>query len=225
MVEIKKLSKKYPKTQVFSAFNLNVKKSKITCILGESGSGKTTLLNILAGLTDYEGEVNAPPCSYVFQKPNLFPNLTAKQNLTLVCRDEDMVNGMAEELGIKDKLNSYPKHMSGGQAQRVALARGLLFDRELLLLDEPFANLDLGLKFHLTDKVKKLHEQKGNTIIAVTHDVQEALALADRIILLDSGRIVFDTESITNNTKDELIAILTAKYSCDNAIQKLNAKN
>ncbi len=220
MIEIRNVNKKYPKTEVFSNFSLNVEKGKITCILGESGSGKTTLLNILAGLTDFEGEVKIPPCSYVFQKPNLFPNLTAKQNLTLVCRDEEKVNSLAEEFGIAEKLNSYPKHLSGGQAQRVALCRGLLFEREVLLLDEPFANLDLGLKFHLIDEVKSLHLQKNNTVIAVTHDVQEAVALADRILVLDDGKIIYDIDSVTPQTEEDLILILTAKYNANKSNNK-----
>ena len=91
MLEIKQLTKAYGKNEVYRGFDLSVEEGKITCILGESGSGKTTLLNCIAGLTDYIGQITPVKCSYVFQTPRLVPNLTAEQNLSLVCRDKARV--------------------------------------------------------------------------------------------------------------------------------------
>ncbi len=215
MIKIKNLCKSYSDLVVFDNFNLNIKKGKITCIVGESGSGKTTLLNVLANLTDYTGEVDRVECSYVFQKPNLFPNMTVKKNLELVCKDQEKINAVANELFISEKLNSYPNHLSGGQAQRVALARAILFDKELLLLDEPFSNLDVGLRFSLLEKIKRLHSEKGNTILMVTHDVKEAVSVADRVVVLKDGEIIFDCESVTKKTEEQIFSLLIQGFALD----------
>ena len=146
MIKIENLYKNYGNNSVFEDFSLTLEKAKITCILGESGSGKTTLLNVLAGFTEYIGNVDKVKCSYVFQKPCLINNLTVKDNLLLVNSNGNSVKAMLEEMQIEDKLDAYPKHLSGGQAQRVSLARALLYEAQLYLMDEPFVNLDLRLK-------------------------------------------------------------------------------
>lgn len=212
MIKIKNLCKSYSDLVVFKNFNLDIEKGKITCIVGESGSGKTTLLNVLANLTEYTGSVDREECSYVFQKPNLFPNMTVKKNLELVCKDQEKINSVAKELFITEKLNSYPNHLSGGQAQRVALARAILFDKELLLLDEPFSNLDVGLRFALLEKIKKIHSEKASTILMVTHDVKEAVSIADRVVVLNNGEIIFDCESITKKTEEQIFSLLVDNY-------------
>ena len=175
MINLKNLTKSYPSVNVFENLSVCFERGKITCILGESGSGKTTLLNVLAGLTTYSGQVDKVKCSYVFQKPNLFPNMTVEKNLLMVNNDKNVIQEMAKEFSIQDKLSAYPRHLSGGQAQRVALARGLLYNADTLLLDEPFSSLDLGLKYDLLNKVKTYHEKTKNTVIAVTHDIKEAV--------------------------------------------------
>lgn len=194
MIEIKNLTKKYGATEVYSNFNLALEKGKITCILGESGSGKTTLLNCIAGLTEYCGEIPAVKCSYVFQSPRLVPNLTVKQNLTLVCADEEKVLTMLERVRLQDKKNAYPKTLSGGQAQRVAIARAFLYESEILLLDEPFSSLDLKLKNEMHGLFLQIWRQDKRTVLFVTHDADEAVSIADRLVVLKGGKAVFDAE-------------------------------
>ena len=194
MIEIKNLTKKYGATEVYSNFNLALEKGKITCILGESGSGKTSLLNCIAGLTEYCGEIPAVKCSYVFQSPRLVPNLTVKQNLTLVCADEEKVLTMLERVRLQDKKNAYPKTLSGGQAQRVAIARAFLYESEILLLDEPFSSLDLKLKNEMHGLFLQIWRQDKRTVLFVTHDADEAVSLADRLVVLKGGKAVFDAE-------------------------------
>lgn len=209
MIKITNLNKAYGKTQVFADFNLEIEKGKITCLLGESGSGKTTLLNVLSGLTEYSGSITGgEQCSYAFQNPNLFANLTVEKNLTVIGAKKEKVNLIAEEFGISDKLNVFPSELSGGQAQRVSLARALLYEKPLLLLDEPFSNLDIGLKFKLAKSIKKYHAKTHNTVLMVTHDVKEAVLTADRILILKKGKIVYDNSDITKKTEEEIFDLL-----------------
>ena len=199
MIEIKNFYKKYGDNVVFDNFNLQIKKGTVTCILGESGSGKTTLLNAIASLTKFEGHIDKIKCSYVFQKPNLFDNLTVLNNLRLVNNDDTVIADIVQKLKILDKINAYPKHLSGGQVQRVSLARGLIYNSDVLLLDEPFASLDLKTKISLIKDVKKIFKQKNATAIYVTHDIDEAVYIADRIIVLKDGRIEGDVQELSND--------------------------
>lgn len=192
MIKLSNVTKNYSNACVFNDFSLEIEEGEITCILGESGSGKTTLLNIIAGLTEFSGNVDKVKCSYVFQKPNLFPNLTVKQNLLLVNKDETAISGILQELNIYDKLNSYPKHLSGGQAQRVAFARGVLFDADVILMDEPFSSLDLKVKIQMIKDFAKKLKEKQKTVIFVTHDIEEAHMLANRAVVLKQGKISAD---------------------------------
>ena len=195
MISIKNLSKSYGDTAVYSGFNLDIEEGKIICLLGESGCGKTTLLNILAGLTDYSGEVPRLKTSYVFQSPRLVPNLTVGENLTLIGAKESDILYMLSSVGLSGFSGRYPKELSGGQAQRVALCRAFLFDSELMLLDEPFSSLDLKLRISVMQVFLKLRAKKPVTTLFVTHDIEEALYLSDRIIVLKSGGICGDFEN------------------------------
>lgn len=192
MLEIKQLTKAYGKTEVYRGLDLSLEAGKITCILGESGSGKTTLLNCIAGLTDYIGQITPVKCSYVFQTPRLVPNLTAEQNLSLVCRDKARVCAMLEVVGLGEKRGAYPKSLSGGQAQRVSLARAFLYESDALLMDEPFSSLDLRLKNEMHSLFLQINSRYRRTVLFVTHDVDEAVKLADRLLVFKGGKIVFD---------------------------------
>lgn len=192
MIEIKGLTKRYPGTEVYENFNLTLKDGEITCILGESGSGKTTLLNCVAGLTDYTGEITKTDCSYIFQSPRLVPNLTVFNNLKLICPDVEKITKMLDRVGLYDKAKSYPKALSGGQAQRVAIARAFLFGGQTLLMDEPFSSLDLKLKREMTELFFEVWMEDKRTVLMVTHDVDEAIAMAHRIIVLHEGKTVLD---------------------------------
>jgi NitT/TauT family transport system ATP-binding protein len=191
-MKIENLSKSYGENKVYQNFNLQVDDGKVTCILGQSGSGKTTLLNVVAGLTDYEGKVTCAKPSYIFQTPRLVPNLTVYGNLKLVCSDDKKIEQILADTNLSDKAGEYPNHLSGGQAQRVALCRAFLYDSDLLLMDEPFSSLDLKLKIKMIDLFKSLLAGSNKTTLFVTHDIDEALYLSDKIIVIDDGKIVYE---------------------------------
>lgn len=209
MIDIKNLCISYGNLSVYENFNLQIEQGKITAILGESGSGKTTLLNAIAGLIEYKGEIlgDYKQTSFVFQKEYLVPNLTVKENLQLVTKGVDFDKEL-ETFGVLDKKDEYPKNLSGGMARRVSILRGLIFPAKTLLLDQPFINLDLALKYHLINIIKERQKESAQTTILVTHDIKEATLLADRIIVVKKGEIIFDTENKGDQTEKELFNIM-----------------
>lgn len=184
MIEFKNITKIYGENVVYKDFNFAVEEGKITCILGESGSGKTTLLNMFAGLTEYNGEITKKSCSYIFQQPRLLPNLTVKSNLLMVCKSRQKVLDMLKAVGLEDKADSYPVTLSGGQAQRAAIARAFLYPSEVILMDEPFSSLDLALKLKISELFLELWKTEKRTALFVTHNPDEALMLSNRICVL-----------------------------------------
>ncbi len=196
MLEIKNLRVVYKNKKaakvVYDAFDFAVRDGEVTCVLGESGSGKTTLLNCIAGLIKYDGEITKAKCSYVFQEPRLVPQLTVLSNLKLVCRDEDAIMEILEEVGLEDKAKSYPSQLSGGEAQRVSLARACLYGGDVFLADEPFSSLDLKTKDEMERLFLRVLKERGTTTIFVTHDVNEAIFMSDRIVVLKDGTIASD---------------------------------
>lgn len=206
MIEIKNLTKKYGDKTVLDNLNLSFEKGKIIAILGESGSGKTTLLNILAGLCDFSGEVTkkSDKISVVFQKDRLIKNLTVRENLKLINESLDVEKEL-EKVGVLDAIDYYPKDLSAGMARRVAIVRAITYPADILLLDEPFINIDLSRKFALIESIKKDNEK---TIVFVTHDIKEAVKLADRIVLLSNGRIVKDIKKVEEKTESELFGLM-----------------
>lgn len=195
MIDIKNFSKSYKTVSVFKDFNLSLDEGKITCILGESGSGKTTLLNAVAGLIKYNGSISKQKCSYVFQNPRLVPNLTVYGNLKLVCNDDKKISDMLERVRLTEKAKSYPISLSGGQAQRVSIARAFLFESEIILMDEPFSSLDLRLKNEMTELFFDVWRVDKRTALFVTHDVDEAVSVAHRIVVINGGGIIYDWNS------------------------------
>jgi iron(III) transport system ATP-binding protein len=203
-------------TKRFGAFaalddvSLEVEKGKLVCFLGPSGCGKTTLLRVIAGLEAQDaGSIeiagrdvsHLPPAQrdfgIVFQSYALFPNLTVKQNVGygLVNRRKarreiaQRVAELLELVGMPEQGGKYPAQLSGGQQQRVALARALASAPSLLLLDEPLSALDARVRVRLRDEVKTLQRRLGVTTIMVTHDQEEALAMADQIVVMNRGRV------------------------------------
>ena len=201
-IKIKNLVKYYGDKKVYDGFSLDIRGGEIFSLLGESGSGKTTLLRVLARLTDFSGEVegikSAP--SFVFQKDLLIPNLTVKENLVFVCPDdrkeeaEKEAERLLEVAKISHLKDRYPKRLSGGECRRVSILRGFIFPSSVMLLDEPFNSLDVKLKYQLIDEVKRLHKEKNNTVIFVTHDIKEAVTLGDRAAVIKDGKIIFLTD-------------------------------
>ena len=206
-----KLVKRYGAATAVDGVSLPVARGECIALLGPSGCGKTTTLRLVAGfITPDSGRIllngqaieKAPPhrrpIGMVFQAYALFPHMTAAGNVAFGLemrnigraeRDQRVAEALAM-VGLAHLADRYPARMSGGQQQRVALARALVVRPELLLLDEPLSNLDAGLRVEMREEIARLRAQAGITTLFVTHDQEEALALADRVAVMDRGRIV-----------------------------------
>ena len=210
MLSLKNITKKYGEKTVFESFNLDIEENKITVILGESGSGKTTLLNMIAGLTDFNGEIaGTEKVSMVFQRDRLVPHLTVKENILLINETAD-VSALLESVGLFGAENLYPKDLSAGMARRVAIIRAFSYSAPVLLMDEPLVNLDLSLKFSIMEQIKSLKEKTAKTVLMVTHDVKEAAILSDRVIVIKGGKIIYD-KSGTAEDKEKILTDILLK--------------
>ena len=213
-LHIRQLGKCYGRTAALDDVDLDIASGELVALLGPSGSGKTTLLRVIAGLLDADsgqvlfGDVDATRLSlrqrnvgFVFQHYALFRHMTVAENIAFGLRsrprsrrpDKATIRQRVKELLKLIQLDEfggrYPEQLSGGQRQRVALARALAIDPSLLLLDEPFGALDAKVRVDLRRWLRRLHEQTGQTTLFVTHDQEEALELADRVVVLREGRI------------------------------------
>jgi len=203
MIKLENIYKSYNEKVIYENFNLEIKENEILCILGVSGSGKTTLLNMLAGLTDYKGNIvgSFDKISYIFQEDRLISNLTVKQNISYVTGSDKGISEILKMVELSSSENLYPNQLSGGMNRRVSMARAFCYPSNLLLMDEPFSNLDIALKLRLIETFKTLYKNNNKTTIFVTHDLDEALMLSDRIILIDKGKIIEDIKQ--NNVNRE----------------------
>lgn len=196
---------------VIDGLDLDIAEGEFVALLGRSGSGKTTLLRTLAGLDEIAGQDVTVPNSraVVFQDARLMPWKPVWRNVALGLRGDD-VRARAEaalhEVGLGHRLDAWPLTLSGGEAQRTALARALVREPKLLLLDEPFAALDALTRMKMHGLVLSLWRAHRPAVMMVTHDVDEAMALADRVLVLDQGRIVAE-ERITAERGNRTIAI------------------
>ena len=210
-VEVVDLRKRYGPVVALQGANLSIRAGEFMSLLGASGSGKSTLLQLIAGLEraqsgqillDGVDSTRLPPerrgIGMVFQDYALFPTMTVAANIAFPLRmrgvakpDRDtQVRRVAAMLGIEGLLDRRPSQLSGGQQQRVAIARAIVFDPQILLLDEPLSALDKALRDQTKGELQALHQRLGVTIVYVTHDQSEALAMSNRIAVLDHGRIV-----------------------------------
>ncbi len=186
---IQNLSKSFDKKTVFKDFNLTIRENNITCIMGPSGCGKTTFLRILAGLETADGGtitgINKKKISFVFQENRLCEEFSAFSNVSLVTGKSVEARKIEEAfsaLGITEIRNKPVSTFSGGMKRRVAIIRAILFDSDVLILDEPFKGLDTDLKITVMEYVK--NQTKNKTVICVTHDADEARMLSGKIVML-----------------------------------------
>jgi len=201
-VVVSNLSRAYGDRVIIRNLSLRIERGEFVALLGESGCGKTTLLRALAGLDPIQGgRIVAPRRpAVVFQEHRLLPWDTLSRNVSLGLTAPDARTRVADalaEVGLGERLNDWPRNLSGGQAQRVALARALVQEPELLLLDEPFAALDALTRIRMHDLVRELVAKHRPGVLLVTHDVDEAIALADRILVMRHGAIAFEHRTNT----------------------------
>ena len=182
---------------VLDGVDLVIEPGEFVAILGRSGTGKSTLLRILGGLDpEFTGSADVPDRrSFVFQDPRLLPWKRVSANVRLGLRDDagkERATRALAEVGLTDHAGAWPRTLSGGEAQRVALARALVREPELLLLDEPFGALDALTRIKMHALLQDLCHRHQPAVLLVTHDVDEAIVLADRVIVLDDGRVTID---------------------------------
>ena len=202
--------KKFGKQTALNDVSFEIEDGEFVCVLGPSGCGKSTLLRVIAGLEDIEsGKVEIggrdvtgePPSArnfgIVFQSYALFPNMTAEENVAYglwnkrLSREEiaSRVNDALDMVGLTEQRKKYPQQLSGGQQQRVAIARAIVLKPEFLLLDEPLSALDAKVRVKLRRELRHIQQKLGITTIMVTHDQEEALSLADRVIVMNNSVI------------------------------------
>ena len=197
-VSVRGLTRRFGANTVLHGLDLELEPGSFTALLGRSGSGKTTLLRTLAGLdpAPADADIAMPDAvSAVFQEPRLLPWKKVWQNVSLGLTGDDPRGRAARalsEVGLSRHADAWPATLSGGEAQRAALARALVREPRLLLLDEPFAALDALTRIRMHALVLDLWRAHGPTTLIVTHDVDEAVLLADRVLVLDAGRIAAD---------------------------------
>ncbi|WP_345829932.1 ABC transporter ATP-binding protein [Erwinia sp. HDF1-3R] len=210
-LNVTRLSKSYGPTMIFQDIDFSASEGEFVTLLGPSGCGKSTLLRCIAGLTPVDGgqilldgQDIAPltpqnrAVGMVFQSYALFPNMTVERNVAFGLKMQKLpasaisqrVAEVLELVEMNDYARRYPHQLSGGQCQRVALARSLVTRPRLLLLDEPLSALDARIRRHLRDRIRSIQKELNLTTLFVTHDQEEALVLSDRIVLMDQGRIV-----------------------------------
>jgi len=202
--ELRHVDKWYGDHHVLDDVSVRVDRGEIVALIGRSGSGKSTVLRVLSGLsTDHTGgrTVSGAP-ALAFQEPRLFPWRDVRTNVVYGLTRSRLTKAEARartdralaDVGLADRAEAWPLTLSGGQAQRVSLARALVAEPELLLLDEPFGALDALTRLSMRALLLDLWREHGFGVLLVTHDVDEAVALADRVLVLDEGRLIHTLE-------------------------------
>jgi ABC-type Fe3+/spermidine/putrescine transport system ATPase subunit len=213
MIKLENITFAYGEKRVVSGLDMNVETGKITCLLGSSGCGKTTILRLIAGLeipddgkiflendpVSVEGRLMVPPhkrnTGFIFQDLALWPHFTVFKNVAFGLKErkvknvDEKVEEMLSFFDLTDQVEKYPHQLSGGQKQLVAIARSLVLEPRVLLMDEPLSGLDVKRKRKILEHIAGLKERFNLTIVYVTHDHREAFTIADHIIVMDEGRV------------------------------------
>jgi ABC-type nitrate/sulfonate/bicarbonate transport system ATPase subunit len=205
MIKFSRVTKSFNGLKVLDNLSFEITRSEIVSILGPSGIGKTTILRLITGtLIPDSGtvEVVSPQIGHIFQEPRLLPWRTCKENISFVMRAngtakrkaDDMAMSWIERLGLRGFEDYYPAQLSGGMMQRVSIARAFAIEPEILLMDEPFSNLDMKLKESLLIMLEEMLREYRTTVVHVTHDLLEAMRLADRLFEILSGGVMKELE-------------------------------
>jgi sulfonate transport system ATP-binding protein len=207
-VHLRGLKKSFGGRGILGGVDLDIHRGEFVALLGASGTGKTTLLRILAGLEQADDGVVLVPRvrTTVYQEPRLVPSMRVLSNVTIGQRRDAATRRAGlralTEVRLADHADAWPATLSGGEAQRVALARALVREPELLLLDEPFAALDALTRLKMQDLVGELFVRHQPAVLLVTHDVDEAIRLADRVLVLRAGAFVVDLRLEASQSRD-----------------------
>jgi NitT/TauT family transport system ATP-binding protein len=202
-IQIHIKNKTYPAVEhtglhlAIAELKLSLKSGEFVCLVGPSGCGKTTLLNIIADLDkDYDGEIlvgkrhTQPKIGYIFQNPRLLPWRTVRENIELVLDNDqspDIIDSLLRDMQLSQSQNTYPERLSLGMSRRVSIIRAFAIDPDVLLMDEPFVSLDAPTARQVRELLLKLWQERPHTVLFVTHDLREAIALADRLIFLSAA--------------------------------------
>ncbi len=238
-LELINISFKYGSNEILHNICMEASRGNLVSVLGPTGAGKTTLLKIIAGLlTPTSGDVlmdgksilnnrvTDRNMSYIFQAPTLFPHLTIRENINFGPRNkkwdikaiDKKTNFLAEKFRIEALLDRMPRELSGGQQQRVAIARGLAIEPTLMLMDEPFSNLDPNLRNEMGQLILEVQRDLNQTIIFVTHDRDESLSLSDKIIVMLEGKTqqIDSPSTIFYKPVNEMVASFLGEYNMIN---------
>ena len=219
---IKSLHKSFGNKIIFENFSYDFPKAGIFVLVGDSGRGKTTLLRLIAGLDkNFKGEITKMSCAYAFQEYRLFPTLNALDNITKILYEKPCESEIREAIELlsffgfsSEDMKLFPDALSGGMKQRVALCRALLAKKEILLLDEPFSALDYQTRLNVCDDVYKIIRSEKKTSVLITHDISEAVSVADRVFVLtkrpafvrSSHRLNFDGQEPLKRRENPLFS-------------------
>lgn len=200
VISIRNINKSFNEKVVFKDFNIDFYKNKVNCIIGKSGCGKSTLLNIISGIITNDHEdfetIEKYGVSYIFQDDRLIDWLTVGENITLVVKklynkkvSEELCEKYLDSVGIKEYKNYYPQMLSGGIRQRVNMARAFIYPSQIIIMDEPFKSIDVINKEIIINNLKTMLEKEERTVLFVTHDIDEALLLSDKIYILGNSPV------------------------------------
>lgn len=221
IISIKNVNKKFNNKIIFQDFNIDFYKNEINCIVGKSGCGKSTLLNIISGIIPNDRKnfdtIEKYGVSYIFQDDRLIDWLTVEENIKLVVKKlyskkitDELIDKYLDLVGIKEYKNYYPQMLSGGLRQRVNIARAFIYPSSIVIMDEPFKSIDVINKEIIIKNLKQILEKEQRTVLFVTHDIDEALLISNKIYVLGNSpievkKIFFNNKKISKKEIYDLI--------------------